>query len=190
MARRSGDRAIPTFVPYVGIYQERLKGTNALLFVNPESMAIGGKPWKALRRCLQDVWRCASGGGDDVQPVVGEAHGIFHLPVDGPAFCSRPKKKIQPLCHPSAFGMRPPRFSLTAMDAPAGSSSVSTTRPSASPQVIQFSWRRDGDSNPGYAFGVYTISNRAPSASSDISPLRHRVPHHLTKQKLSSIQQP
>ena len=24
--------------------------------------------------------------------------------------------------------------------------------------------------NPGYAFGVYTISNRAPSASSDISP--------------------
>lgn len=46
MARRSGDRAIPTFVPYVGIYQERLKGTNALLFVNPESMAIGGKPWK------------------------------------------------------------------------------------------------------------------------------------------------
>ena len=93
MARRSGDRAIPTFVPYVGIYQERLKGTNALLFVNPESMAIGGKPWKALRRCLQDVWRCASGGGDDVQPVVGEAHGIFHLPVDGPAFCSRPKKK-------------------------------------------------------------------------------------------------
>jgi hypothetical protein len=23
-------------------------------------------------------------------------------------------------------------------------------------------WRRDGDSNPRYAFGVYTISNRAP----------------------------
>ncbi len=31
-------------------------------------------------------------------------------------------------------------------------------------------WRRDGDSNPRYAFGAYTISNRAPSASSDISP--------------------
>ena len=34
-------------------------------------------------------------------------------------------------------------------------------------------WRRDGDSNPRYAFGAYTISNRAPSASSDISPLHH-----------------
>ncbi len=33
-----------------------------------------------------------------------------------------------------------------------------------------FKWRRDGDSNPRYAFGAYTISNRAPSASSDISP--------------------
>ena len=33
-------------------------------------------------------------------------------------------------------------------------------------------WRRDGDSNPRYAFGAYTISNRAPSASSDISPFR------------------
>ena len=33
-------------------------------------------------------------------------------------------------------------------------------------------WRRDGDLNPGYAFGVYTISNRAPSASSDIPPNR------------------
>ena len=31
-------------------------------------------------------------------------------------------------------------------------------------------WRRDGDSNPRYPFGAYTISNRAPSASSDISP--------------------
>jgi hypothetical protein len=36
--------------------------------------------------------------------------------------------------------------------------------------LLRFQWRRDGDSNPGYAFGVYTISNRAPSASSDISP--------------------
>ena len=96
MARRSGDRAIPTFVPYVGIYQERLKGTNALLFVNPESMAIGGKPWKALRRCLQDVWRCASGGGDDVQPVVGEAHGIFHLPVDRLRILLSAKKEKRP----------------------------------------------------------------------------------------------
>ena len=34
----------------------------------------------------------------------------------------------------------------------------------------QLKWRRDGDLNPGYAFGVYTISNRAPSASSDIPP--------------------
>ena len=31
-------------------------------------------------------------------------------------------------------------------------------------------WRRDRDLNPGYPFGLYTISNRAPSASSDISP--------------------
>jgi len=23
-------------------------------------------------------------------------------------------------------------------------------------------WRRDGDSNPGYAFDVYTLSRRAP----------------------------
>ena len=36
-------------------------------------------------------------------------------------------------------------------------------------------WRRDGDSNPRYAFGVYTISNRAPSASSVISPLAYRL---------------
>ena len=32
-------------------------------------------------------------------------------------------------------------------------------------------WRRDRDSNPRYAFGAHTISNRAPSASSVISPL-------------------
>ena len=42
-------------------------------------------------------------------------------------------------------------------------------------------WRRDGDSNPRYAFGAYTISNRAPSASSDISPRAAslQVPSHL-----------
>ena len=38
------------------------------------------------------------------------------------------------------------------------------------PYAARLIWRRDGDSNPGYAFGAYTISNRAPSASSDISP--------------------
>ena len=135
--------------------------------------------------------------------------------LTGFAFCSRPKKKSargrfsqdyelaeEEGFEPSLPGLRVKRFSrpphsttlppLRIRDEAATvfSSSVSTTRPSASPQVIQFSWRRDGDSNPGYAFGVYTISNRAPSASSDISPLRHRVPHHLTKQQLSSIQQP
>ena len=34
----------------------------------------------------------------------------------------------------------------------------------------QNKWCLAGDSNPRYAFGVYTISNRAPSASSDNSP--------------------
>ena len=33
-----------------------------------------------------------------------------------------------------------------------------------------FLWRREWDSNPRYACDVHTISNRAPSASSDISP--------------------
>lgn len=51
-------------------------------------------------------------------------------------------------------------------------------REPARPRVKPFSrdaglkWRRGGDSNPGYAFGAYTISNRAPSASSDTSPRR------------------
>ena len=44
-------------------------------------------------------------------------------------------------------------------------------------------WRRDGDSNPRYAFGAYTISNRAPSASSDISPYRC----HCLQQRLDII---
>ena len=35
---------------------------------------------------------------------------------------------------------------------------------------LGFVWRREWDSNPRYACDVHTISNRAPSASSDISP--------------------
>lgn len=30
---------------------------------------------------------------------------------------------------------------------------------------LGFTWRREWDSNPWYAYGVHTISNRAPSAS-------------------------
>ena len=48
-------------------------------------------------------------------------------------------------------------------------------------------WRRDGDSNPRYAFGAYTISNRAPSASSDISPLRQTSRDDLASQQERSI---
>ena len=53
-------------------------------------------------------------------------------------------------------------------------------------------WRRDGDSNPRYAFGVYTISNRAPSASSVISPLAYvlhsvHVVSHVPMQRFSSL---
>ena len=52
-------------------------------------------------------------------------------------------------------------------------------------------WRRDGDSNPRYPFGAYTISNRAPSASSDISPLRRLAVYHSESevyQKVSSCE--
>ena len=35
---------------------------------------------------------------------------------------------------------------------------------------LGFVWRRECDSNPRNACDVHTISNRAPSASSDISP--------------------
>ena len=54
-------------------------------------------------------------------------------------------RRIQPLCHPSAWGVPP--------------------------LARRYKWRRDRDSNPRYAFGAHTISNRAPSASSVISPL-------------------
>ena len=50
-------------------------------------------------------------------------------------------RRIQPLCHPSVWVTR---------------------RPEGRRGTI---WRRVWDLNPGYAFGVYTISNRAPSAT-------------------------
>ena len=52
----------------------------------------------------------------------------------------------------------------------------------------QLKWRRDGDLNPGYAFGVYTISNRAPSASSDIPPSQFE--RHACAQQIESIHHP
>lgn len=64
-------------------------------------------------------------------------------------------RRIQPLCHPSAGAMRPQRGAISKR---------------AWKRLAGLVWRRDGDSNPRYPFGAYTISNRAPSASSDISP--------------------
>ena len=61
-------------------------------------------------------------------------------------------RRIQPLCHLSISGNVAPRI--------AG-------------RHGKF-WRRVGDSNPGDAFGAYTISNRAPSASSDNSPKKRK----------------
>lgn len=57
-------------------------------------------------------------------------------------------RRIQPLCHPSAWGKNK-----------AGSKAC-----------FGINWRRVRDLNPGDAFDAYTISNRAPSASSDNSP--------------------
>ena len=52
-------------------------------------------------------------------------------------------RRIQPLCHPSAWGE-----SARLKDAPR-----------------ENNWRRVRDLNPGDAFDAYTISNRAPSAT-------------------------
>ena len=94
----------------------------------------------------------------------------------------------------------PPIFSLPkgcASETEAGSPTrVTTGEPDPEECPIQkkapvnrrfwISWRRDGDSNPRYAFGVYTISNRAPSASSDISPLSRML--HVCHAALEIIQ--
>ena len=52
-------------------------------------------------------------------------------------------RRIQPLCHPSAWGKNK-----------AGSKAC-----------FGINWRRVRDLNPGDAFDAYTISNRAPSAT-------------------------
>ena len=63
-------------------------------------------------------------------------------------------RRIQPLCHPSAWGER---RAIEEEGAPRESN-----------------WRRVRDLNPGDAFGAYTISNRAPSATRTTLRVQHR----------------
>ena len=75
----------------------------------------------------------------------------------------------------------------------AASSSVSPTRPSASPQLIeQFSWRRDGDSNPRppALWRIHHSQSRACGLRRTSLRFANARPIISTKQQLSSIQQP
>ena len=59
------------------------------------------------------------------------------------------------------------------------SSTFGCEHPMITRRNAMFIWRRDRDSNPRYAFGAHTISNRAPSASSVISPFSRSWPPHV-----------
>ena len=59
------------------------------------------------------------------------------------------------------------------------SSTFGCEHPMITRRNAMFIWRRDRDSNPRYAFGAHTISNRAPSASSVISPFSRSWPLHV-----------
>ena len=72
-------------------------------------------------------------------------------------------RRIQPLCHPSVWVTR---------------------RPEGRRGMI---WRRVWDLNPGYAFGVYTISNRAPSATRTTLRESHRSVYRTSQKNARGI---
>ena len=99
--------------------------------------------------CTCLVGTCGRGGSDNKKapllgliPSNGGGGGIRTLVT-----LYRPNgfrdRRIQPLCHPSAWGKNK-----------AGSKAC-----------FGINWRRVRDLNPGDAFDAYTISNRAPSAT-------------------------
>ena len=53
--------------------------------------------------------------------------------------------------------------------------SLTLPKEKTTPFGVVFLWRRRRDLNPRYPFGVYTISNRARSASYATSPCRPRL---------------
>jgi hypothetical protein len=70
-----------------------------------------------------------------------------------------------PTLRPARLGLSPPAFRR-------GCESTVLPFPSGCPlmRAFSFRWRRGRDSNPRYAFGVHTLSRRAPSTAR--SPLR------------------
>ena len=80
----------------------------------------------------------------------------------------------------------PPRGMRPAWSSPTGTRRTPAVRSRPGIRSLEFQWRRDRDSNPRYAFGAHTISNRAPSASSVISPLLRNVHARAVRERAAA----
>lgn len=101
-------------------------------FESPSSVVFVCKGLKAKKAPFVGSFLNQNGGGGGIRTLV-----TLYRPN---GFRDR---RIQPLCHPSAWGKNK-----------AGTKAC-----------FGINWRRVRDLNPGDAFDAYTISNRAPSAT-------------------------